>query len=40
LRQAAPGTRVSVTRFDAGTHFYDWPEDPTFRTLTARNHVV
>lgn len=27
LRQAAPGTRVCVTRFEAGTHFYDCPED-------------
>jgi hypothetical protein len=27
LRRAAPGTRMSVTRFEAGTHFYDWPED-------------
>jgi hypothetical protein len=27
LRQAAPGTRACVTRFEAGTHFYDWPQD-------------
>jgi hypothetical protein len=27
LREVAPGTRVCVTRFEAGTHFYDWPED-------------
>ena len=27
LRQAAPGTRAEVTRFEAGTHFYDWPQD-------------
>jgi hypothetical protein len=27
LREAAPGTKACVTRFEAGTHFYDWPED-------------
>ncbi len=27
LREVAPGIRVCVTRFEAGTHFYDWPED-------------